>query len=93
MRLSTIQKLCCPFDKSDLTLTIITKDIHENILQGMLYCPDCRRVYPIVKGVPIMSPDEYREPKLELPLLQHWQQYLGNKTVEQFRLTELKPES
>ncbi len=72
MRLSTIEKLCCSFDKAELELTIITKDIKDHIVEGILCCSHCRRVYPIVSGIPIMSPDEYREQKLEQTLLQRW---------------------
>ncbi len=86
MRLSTIDKLCCPFDKADLNLQIIAKDINENIIEGILTCKTCNRYYPIVKGVPIMSPDEYREFKLEQPVLENWQPYLQNTQVELFRL-------
>ena len=86
MRQSTIDKLCCPFDKTDLDLQIIAKDLNENIIEGILTCKTCDRYYPIVKGVPIMSPDEYREFKLEQPMLDSWQPYLQNTEVELFRL-------
>lgn len=85
MRQSTIDKLCCPFDKADLNLQIIAKDLNENIIEGLLCCKTCNRYYPIVKGVPIMSPDEYREHKLEQPMLENWKPYLQNNKVELFR--------
>ncbi|MGN6603369.1 MAG: Trm112 family protein [Ginsengibacter sp.] len=85
MRIETIEKLCCPFDQADLKLTVITKDIRENILEGTLICKECRRVYPIVSGIPIMSPDEYREFQLEQPLLQQW---INDKVSDNFRLVE-----
>ena len=88
MRLQTIEKLCCPFDKNDVQLTTITKDIGENILEGFLTCEKCKRIYPIVKGVPIMNPDEFRELDLEKPLLEHWKKHLKGKSVENFRLIE-----
>ncbi len=84
--MSTIKKLCCPFDKADLELTIIGKDANENILEGFLTCSTCRRIYPFVKGIPIMSPDEYREFELEKPLLEKWSAHLKGKTVDNFRL-------
>lgn len=88
MKLKTIEKLCCPFDKSDVQLTTITKDISENILEGFLTCEKCKRIYPIVKGIPIMNPDEYREPALEKPLLEQWKKHLKGKSVENFKLIE-----
>jgi uncharacterized protein YbaR (Trm112 family) len=86
MRQSTIDKLCCPFDKADLELQVIAKDLDENIIEGILTCKTCNRYYPIVKGVPIMSPDEYREQQLEQPMLENWKEHLQDKQVESFRL-------
>lgn len=85
MRIETIDKLCCPFDKSDLQLKKITTDLKKRIVEGLLVCKHCQRVYPIVKGIPIMSPDEYREFKLEQPLLDRWTE---GKVAENFRLTQ-----
>jgi len=74
MKLETIlNKLCCPFDKGDLNLEIVTQDIEENILEGILSCTECKRIYPIVKGIPIMNPDEYREFDMEKPMLEKWE--------------------
>ena len=83
MKRETIDKLCCPFDKADLQLTEVTKDLENNVLEGYFICSSCQRIYPIVKGIPIMSPDEYRDFQLEKPVLN----YLTKKEVnEQFRL-------
>jgi uncharacterized protein YbaR (Trm112 family) len=86
MRTETIKKLCCPFDKADLQLTTIAKDLHETILEGFLVCKTCNRLYPIVNGIPIMSPDEYREFHLEQPLLERWEKYLKGRSFYNFRL-------
>ncbi|MGY5846149.1 Trm112 family protein [Salegentibacter sp. HM20] len=88
MRLKTTEKLCCPFDKADLKLKIITKDTDEKILEGFFTCSQCKRIYPIVKGIPIMNPDEYREPELERPLLESWKNQLEGKAVENFKIIE-----
>ena len=73
MKIATINKLCCPFDHSDLTLTRVSEDTEGKILEGWLHCPHCTRIYPIVKGIPIMSPDAYREMDMEKPLFEKWQ--------------------
>ncbi|WP_118195965.1 Trm112 family protein [Albibacterium indicum] len=88
MRLSTIDKLCCPFDKADLTLKIITQDLEENIHEGMLTCNYCKRYYPIIKGVPIMNPDEYREFQLEEPHLKSWKYLSDIPDVQDFKLID-----
>lgn len=86
MRKETLAKICCPFDKETPELTIITRDTEDRILEGFLHCPACKRVYPFVKGIPIMNPDEYREHSLEKPLIEAWQTYLKGNRYEQFRL-------
>ncbi|WP_295769609.1 Trm112 family protein [uncultured Mucilaginibacter sp.] len=77
MKLKTIEKLCCPFDKHDLTLQVLAKDTTENIIEGILSCTHCQRKYPIVYGVPIMAPDEYRQIPLEQPILERWKLEYG----------------
>ncbi|MVN92276.1 Trm112 family protein [Mucilaginibacter aquatilis] len=77
MKLKTIEKLCCPFDKHDLTLQVLVKDTTENIIEGILNCTHCQRKYPIVYGVPIMAPDEYRQIPLEQPILERWKLEYG----------------
>ena len=72
MNQKTIDKLCCPFDHADLRLEVIAKDLSDNILEGLLTCSRCERYYPIIRGTPIMSPDEYRERSLEKPVLESW---------------------
>jgi len=88
MRAETIQKLCCPFDKGELALTEITKNLDNNILEGFFICAECKRLYPIIKGIPIMNPDEYREFKLEQPLFEKWQKYLHGGSFSNFKLAE-----
>lgn len=86
MKAETIQKLCCPFDKADLVLHIISQNVEKNILEGLLTCKQCNRYYPIMNGIPIMSPDEYREFELEQPLINSWQKNLQGKEFVNFRL-------
>lgn len=89
MKLDTIKnKLCCPFDKSDVILQVITIDKDMNVLEGILNCKECKRIYPIISGIPIMTPDEFREFSLEEPLLKKWDKFLDGKGIEHFRLIE-----
>ena len=87
MRLETIKKLCCPFDKADVTLKIITKDDQDTVLEGILSCSECDRLYPIVSGIPIMNPDEYRNFELEQPLLDKWEKFLDQKKDSSLRIS------
>ena len=94
MRLQTIEKLCCPFDRTDLELTVTSRDIEDRVIAGFLICSTCARLYPIVKGVPIMNPDEYREFSLEQPLVRQWEAWLNGRSFTNFRLTsEITPET
>lgn len=72
MRTSFIEKLCCHQDKHELELQIFEKDENGDILEGLFTCPECKRYYPIIYGIPIMTPDEYREKALEAPILEKW---------------------
>lgn len=79
MKLSFLTKLACPFDKHDLSIKIYKQE-QDEILEGILTCEHCERYYPIVSSIPIMTPDEYREVKLEIPILEKWGEKLLMET-------------
>ncbi len=72
MKISLFEKLCCPQDNQDLELTVFTKNEEGEIIEGLMTCSGCHRYYPIIYGIPIMTPDEYREKALEAPMLKKW---------------------
>ncbi|WDF57373.1 Trm112 family protein [Mucilaginibacter sp. KACC 22063] len=72
MKLTTIAKLCCPFDKHNLQLKTLAHDVEQNVIDGILTCTECKRNYPIIYGVPIMAPDEYRQIALEQLVIDRW---------------------
>ncbi len=72
MQKKLLEKLCCPFDKGDLNVNVFKEDENGDIHEGLLTCPTCDRYYPIIYSIPIMTPDEYRERQLELPVLKRW---------------------
>lgn len=72
MQRKLLEKLCCPFDKNDLEISVFNESDDQDIYEGLLTCTECQRYYPIVYSIPIMTPDEYRERKLELPILDRW---------------------
>lgn len=85
---SLLKKLCCPQDKQDLELKIFAKKEDGTVFEGLLTCPQCGRYYPVVYGIPIMTPDEYRERALEEPILKKWG--LRGRTDTRFLLEEDK---
>lgn len=88
MRKEFADKLVCPIDKQELELKVFVTDTEQNILEGIFTCACCKRYYPIIYGLPIMSPDEYRQMQLELPMLQRWEKQLNGKFKEGFLLLE-----
>lgn len=88
MNTSLLKKLCCPIDKSDLNLQVFLRDENGEIIEGLLTCPDCQRYYPIVYGIPIMTPDEYREKALEAPILEKWGLQLEEGSAKMLLLKE-----
>ncbi|MEL7833546.1 Trm112 family protein [Fodinibius sp. Rm-B-1B1-1] len=67
-----LEKLCCPIDKHDLDANIINEREDGEILEGLLSCPECNRYFPVIYGIPILIPDEYRDESMEKPLLKKW---------------------
>lgn len=90
MNRKLVEKLCCPFDKSDLQLQIIQEIESQEIVEGLLTCTSCQRYFPIIYGIPIMTPDEYREKSLELPNLERWGLEMDKKT-NSFKIASPKP--
>lgn len=88
MKDSFLDKLCCPVDKQELKAQVFKRHENGDILEGLLTCPSCRRYYPIVYGVPIMTPDEYREKALEEPILKKWGLALENSEEKVFLLEQ-----
>lgn len=90
MNYNTIKdKLCCPFDKSDLILQVVTMSEEPgSVIEGVLTCRHCQRVYPIISGIPIMVPDEFREDSLERPLLEKWSEFIDIKGIDGNRMID-----
>lgn len=63
-------------DKHPLDMKIITKHENGEILEALLTCPECNRYYPVISGIPIMTPDEFRERAIEAPSLKRWSRFL-----------------
>ncbi|TFG17493.1 MAG: hypothetical protein EU531_03225 [Promethearchaeota archaeon] len=69
-------------------LVIINKYKFEiEIETGILFCPECKRWFPIIDTIPQMLPDDYRDKKLELEFLKTNKNLLDEKFLQQ----DLKP--
>jgi len=86
MRKTLLDKLCCPFDKNDLEINIFNEDDQGEVQEGLMFCPECSRYYPVIFGIPIMTPDEYRQKSLEAPIMERWGLEIDANDKDRFRL-------
>lgn len=87
MRRSMLDILACPIDKYyPLELieidTAEDKIINENVIkEGVLFCSQCSRFYPIIEEIPVMLPDELRDKEKDIQFLQKWQEKIPSKII------------
>lgn len=85
MKRSALDILACPIDKHyPLELfELATKE--DVILDGILFCPECNRYYPIIEEIPIMLPDELRkkEKERDLEFMRKWKDSIPEKIIKQ----------
>ena len=79
--------LACPIGKYyplDLIEidTVEDKIINENVIkEGVLFCSQCSRFYPIIEEIPVMLPDELRDKEKDIQFLQKWQEKIPSKII------------
>jgi uncharacterized protein YbaR (Trm112 family) len=80
--------LACPIDKYyPLELieidTVEDKAINENVVkEGVLFCSQCSRFYPIIEEIPVMLPDELRDKEKDIQFLQKWHEKIPSKIIK-----------
>jgi uncharacterized protein YbaR (Trm112 family) len=80
--------LACPIDKYfPLELieidTVEDKAINEKVIkEGILFCSQCSRFYPIIEEIPVMLPDELRDKEKDIQFLQKWQERIPGKIIK-----------
>ncbi len=88
MKESFAEKLCCPIDKHDLNMRVFVKHENGEIIEALLTCPECKRYFPVVYGIPIMTPDEYRDKAIEGPTLKKWGLNLESGDPDKYLIEE-----
>jgi len=80
--------LACPIDKH-YPLELIQIDASEDtnvkelvIKEGVLFCSECSRFYPIIEEIPIMLPDDLRDKEKDIQFLQKWKQKIPDKIAK-----------
>jgi len=75
--------LACPIDKHYPLELFELKSKEEMVVEGVLYCTDCSRFYPIIDEIPIMLPDELRDKNQDVDFLKENQEKLPPKIIKQ----------
>jgi uncharacterized protein len=80
--------LACPIDKY-YPLELIEIDTAEDkiineivIKEGVLFCSQCSRFYPIIEEIPVMLPDVLRDKEKDIQFLRKWQQKIPSKIIK-----------
>ena len=74
--------LACPICKHHPLeeFDINVKD--ELVREGVLFCAECSRYFPITEEIPIMLPDELRDKKQDIEFLEKYAKSLPEKIVK-----------
>lgn len=79
MTKTLFNRLACPIDKSAPLRITIFRVAKEDVEEGLLECPECNRYFPIIGGIPVMTPDEFRDASMEALFLERWRANLGER--------------
>jgi len=60
MKRDLVEILACPMCKGDLEVKMAEENEKE-IVNGSLYCPECKIIYPIVDTIPNLLPPDRKE--------------------------------
>jgi len=74
--------LACPIDKHHPLELFELKQKDDIISEGVLYCTECSRFYPIIEEIPIMLPDDLRDKKQDIEFLKNNKDKLPEKITE-----------
>jgi len=84
MKRRLLDILACPIDKH-YPLELYVFEEKEEISEGLLFCTECNRWYPISDEIPQMLPDDLRESKEDLEWLRRWKSHVPEKVLTEGR--------
>jgi uncharacterized protein YbaR (Trm112 family) len=73
--------LACPICKSH-PLNLHVFEEGEEVVEGLLVCPNCGRWYPIIDEIPHMLPDELRDGEDDIPFIRKWREKFPEDTLK-----------
>jgi len=81
MRMELMDVLACPIDKHyPLDLHVFEKKDGE-VEEGIIFCSKCGRVYPIIRKIPELLPDDMRDVESDVAFLKKWHKKLRENNV------------
>jgi len=83
MNKKMMDMLVCPIDKHFPLEIFEVKSKEESVEEGVLYCTQCSRFYPIIEEIPILLPDNLRDKKQDMDFLKNHQEKLPEKIIKQ----------
>ena len=83
MNKKMMDMLVCPIDKHFPLEIFEVKSKEESVEEGVLYCTQCSRFYPIIEEIPILLPDDLRDKKQDMDFLKNHQEKLPEKIIKQ----------
>ena len=87
MKKSLLKLLCCPqCKKEELALKIFQQKTNR-VVQGLLHCPSCEEVFPIIDEVPILISYD-KLPKLTLKQKEIIKEFIKKYTFSDDKLTD-----
>jgi len=81
MKRKLMEILACPIDKYYPLALHVFKE-KEEIEEGLIVCPKCNRVYPIMEEIPHMLPDELRDRDEDVAFLQKWKDKIPKEILK-----------
>ena len=81
MNKKMMEILACPIDKHFPLEIIELSSKDEIVAEGVIFCSECSRFYPIVDEIPIMLPDELRDKNQDLEFLKKNMKSLPEKII------------
>ena len=80
-----ICELYCGYKKvkvTDLSSPPCDECYKKEVVEGLLFCPNCKRWYPIIDEIPRMLPDKLRKKDDELAFLRKYASKLPEEVVK-----------
>ncbi len=74
--------LACPICKNHPLEEFNVSEKDGLVIEGVLYCTECSRYFPIIEEIPIMLPDELRDKKQDIEFLKNNTESLPEKIVK-----------